>query len=898
MATAVRSYAPKTGIAIDQTKTAPRAREQAEGAEGSSGYDQNGMREDPLEWDDEKLAKHLWKLWDEQDPQMQPREARWKANRKRRAGVVGVQVIREEQDKAKWIVYSPPGSARVPPTFNKAARLCRRLVSNLMVDPPVPECEPGAYAENADPDAAEAATRLLQPICGPKGINLPKQMRRALNKGQTYDSGFLWFKVDPHGGGQRPKSLMASKAALTVEDAVYTVGPDGSQVPQPRPYVTRFVAKDGKTLTDDEAEALPEWLPRVKSEVLTGMNFRFVPETVSDIEDAEGGLIVTFQTLGVLKKMFPEAFAKLKPEEIQEMVQHRPQGSEERSPTHIKEPKGNTADKAGEVDDDAQVATLSAYFVRCPAYPKGGYFVLGGDKFVLHRESWVVQVKRKTLELPIPVAQFKGFEEGEDDPYGRGLMWLLGSGNEVRASIVGTAIEHLYRFNSAKTFYTPSSLFQPKHGQLLGPYVAVQEGTEPKREEIKEYPKMGIELLDRSSAEMDDEASLMPASQGAHEQGVDSGLHAQKLIEQVNVNLSDVKQSAEEGFIRSVDIVMSLVQAFYTTPQKVRVLGDDNEYKLEEFSGADLAGDFDIKIQKGTMTMLAPSAKLALAEHGYSLGMLDTEELKRIWSGNVGGSLGVQDYPPLVRVRGQIQAFLKGPPPKSSPELWPQIAAQIWERLPSDYEPNLPVTDMKGQAGARPGIAMIRFMEISRATQTSKYRKLPPEWQAAMEYEYVEMGVAAGVPLNAAILPQPPAMAPGEEIPGEGGVPPVEGEPGMAPAGGEGALPGQPGAVESQLGDGALGPTSAPMDAGITGVPVESGVAPAPTGLPPGMESLATAESIGRLAEAMRPVIPPINVQPGMPTPQPRPSLLRMVRDENGQLVGVVPLYDEEEVPA
>lgn len=895
MAPRKRSYAPLVGQEVDETKSPQPERRQGEGTSGADaggGYDDNGVKSDPLSWEDEKLTKHLWQLWADQDGPMQPREARWKANKKRRAGVVGVQVIRDDNDRAKWVVYAPPGTARVPPTFNKAARLCRRLVSNLMVDPPVPECEPGAYAENTDPDGAEFSTRIMQSVTGPAGINLPKQMRRALNKACTFDSGFIWFKVDPQGGGQRPKSILASPAARTIDDAVFTIGATGGRVPQPRPYVTRYVAEDGQTLTDEPGQAVKEWLPRIKSEIITGMNFRFVPETATDIDEADGGLILTFQPIGVLKKLFPAAFDKLTPDDLNNMVSHRPQGSEDRSPSHIKDPKSTTGEGEGP-PDDAMVATLTAYFVRCPSYPNGGYFVLGGEKIVLHRQKWVSDQRGREIELPIPVAQFKGFEEGEDDPYGRHLMWLLGSGNEARASIVGTAIEHLYRFNSAKTFYTPSTLFQPKQGQILGPYVAVQEGTEPKREKLEQYPTMGMDLFDRTSLEMDDEASLMPAAQGAHEAGVDSGLHAQKLIEQVNVNLSDIRQATEDGFIRSCDIIQVLIQAFYTTPMKVRVVGDDNEYKYEEFSGADLSGDFDIKIQKGTMTMLAPSAKLALAEHGYALGMLDTEELKRIWSGNVGGSLGVQDYPPLVRVRGQIQAFLKGPPEGTLPEEWPAAAASIWQRLPNDLEPSLPVTDMKGQPGARPGIAMLRFIEISRAMQTAKFRKQPPEWQAAMEAEYVEMGMAAGVPLHPSITGIDPmtGLPPGE-VP-----PPVE-EPGALPAEGQpvasqaGAVPAGAGAVEPLPGAAGAEPPLAPMDAGISGVPaVNGGVAP----VPPVDPLASAAQLLAAVPQAPQPIV---NVQPPVTQERPRPAYLRLVPQENGEKV-IIPVYDEaEEVPA
>lgn len=765
-------------------------------------------------------AEKLFKMWEDQDSEMLPLMRQWDANGMRRQGVSGVQLIRESPNKAPK-VWAPPAAARVPPTFNMAARLCRRSVSAAIVDPPVAECQPGSGADTSDADAVEQATRVLQDITGPSGLNFPKIMRRALSKGHTFDSGFVEWWVDPKGGGQQPKTVKASKAALTVGEAIYATvqvpvmvpqidpltgqpaidpntgepltapDPTGATQPQktlqPLPYVTRYIKRqappageelalesepddeeaeepvpdvetpvedaaevevplEARELTDEVAEAELEWKPAVKHFLWTGKNVRMVPQSVSDLSEADMVLVMSFMKWGLVRDMFGEAVEALSDEDQDELVGYRPPNWRDIAPRHVKDPKGAVRDEeTGKIPDDAMVCVLKAYARGgTPEYPNGAYICAAGGKFMLHREEWSREINGKRETLPVPISQAKGFEEGEDHPYGCGLMKLLGSGNEVRASIVGTAIETLYRFNSLKTFYSPASLFQPKSDLLAGAYVAIEPGTEPKKEEFQDYPRVGIELLKLASDEMLDEAAQSPISMGASEPEVKSGLHAQKLIEQTNVALSDYRQSCEDFAISSWSIILQLVRAFYTVPMLMKHTGDDNEHRVEEFLGSEIAAGIDVKIARGTMTMLAPSAKMAIGEHMYSLGMIDLAQLKRIAGGNLGGQLGIADNPTLLRVRRQIYHYLEGPPSWMPEEQYAQAVSSIFEPLPTDEEPTLPVDPTNPKVMSE-GRSWVRFRELADMVDSARFQRLPAAWQAGGEAEYVKARQSCGV---------------------------------------------------------------------------------------------------------------------------------------------------------
>lgn len=626
-----------------------------------------------LEKSEEEVCKLMDSAWTDLDEWMAPYIARWKANAMRRAGVIGVHVVKAHPDRNEYRVWAPPGASKVPPTFNQAARLCRRLVSNIFVDKPLAEATPGSATDNDDPDAAEFQTRILQDLCLSPQFDVPRISARAVGTACTYDSAFVRVYVDPKGGGRRPRSIMASKDAMTVKDALYVDGDDVT--PQRGPYVTRYVkalASPGvpgdEGLTDDPSQAELEWLPGLRSEKLTGMNLRPISKECTDIETAPGVVIRAGIPLGKLRNQYP-AIDAMTPEELWELSGQRPgnlgavlRPDQQQAPEKKKEDEEPPPDKT-------LIIVTTIYMADGGEYPWGAYAVMAGTKKLLHRQEWAATVNGVKEALPIPVGQFKGFEEGEDDFFGIHLMHLLGPGNEVRAAALGGAIEHMDRFNRRKVFYSPQTLFQPKVAQAqTGVMVPIAQGTQPKVEEMPDFPEVGMLIFDRATAENSDESGLQPIAQGQTDASVQSGLHAQKIVEQVNVGLSDIKQSTEGGIVRLWTVASLLARAFFSVPMQVQFRGDDQEYKQKEWSAADLANVKDVRILKGSFTMLAPSAKLAVAEYMAKLGVIDPIQLKLMAAGNIGGLMGLQDDPAVVRIRRQLSRWYAGPPKAESPE--------------------------------------------------------------------------------------------------------------------------------------------------------------------------------------------------------------------------------------
>ena len=218
----------------------------------------------------------------------------------------------------------------------------------------------------------------------------------------------------------------------------------------------RYVRKDG-TLTDEPKEARRKWLPKLQREILTGKHVRFIPQQVRDVEDADGMMVGAMVPYGTVKHIFPEIL-KLSEERRKEIVTARPHHARDLLPI------GRQDRTSEELNDDNLVFVLTRYHRSTPDYSRGAHLIALGEDFLAHDDTWWDE--ENDLPLDIPIDQFKQFDE-EDNPYGLGLMELLGSANEIRAQILGTLLEYMAKFSNRKVFVPMMSTLQAQ--QLQSP---------------------------------------------------------------------------------------------------------------------------------------------------------------------------------------------------------------------------------------------------------------------------------------------------------------------------------------------------------------------------------------------------------------------------------------------
>jgi hypothetical protein len=757
--------------------------------------------------DETKVAKDIVRKWKAQDKAAKSRRARWECNELRRMGDQ-FSKVKYNADTGEYSLYVPIGSENAPPSLNKTDALCTKMVANLLVDPPRPDAEPPSDSDE-DRAASEFTTRALLDLHSESGLAMDETLREAEEIACTHGSGFVRYWVDPNGGGQRPKEIMAGFDPATGEmaqgeaDALLrmvapppvppvvdplTAAPGGDPStapvaapavvpplePQPTPwpdYKIRYVMPGGQ-LTDNASEAEIVWLPKVRREVLTGKHVRFLPDTASSIKDAEGVLLCGAVSIGSLKRLFAERVAAMSPDDLKALTGHKPERYKDLLPKHVAQRYGqeeSRTDGAEGPPDDALAFVYTAYLSACPEYPKGAHVVIGGDRFVLSKAPLSAEIEDgeggvRIEHMDIPVAQFRQFmDTTHGDPYGRGLVDKIGDGDPILALALGYLIEYVYNANNPHLFVPIGSGIHEKSMQAPRgtpiPYNGAQGA--PVFQPVPPFASETMNLYDRVESYMNDRSGLNETAQGESSPNVTSGRQARIEVEQALVALSGAASAMKEGFVRSCRIQCQLMKAHYTTPQKVRVPGEDGAFKVKEWTRADLGSTTDVKIAAGTGTMLSPSAKAAVASEQLEIAMQRQDQrgidmYYKALTGNVHPVLGMQDDPAEMEVKRSISAWSEGPPDGWAP-LPPMPVADPMTGAPA-------VDPMTGQPAMQPQVdpvvsgiflpkpnhedptvALVRYRELSRAMSGTKYAKQPPEWRAVLDAEFEKARRAAGV---------------------------------------------------------------------------------------------------------------------------------------------------------
>lgn len=703
----------------------------------------------------EQVAREIVRRWEAQNKAMKTRLAKWDLNVRRREGDAYSKLIKDT-DQDTYRVYTPRGIEDAPPSLNKTDDLCVKVVSNLLVDPPKPECEPSSD-DDEDRSSAELATRILMNESTESGLNIPALVEEAEDVACSFGSGFVYVYLDPQGGGHQPREVMAPANATQIDEQGQPV--DGFGEP-----TIRYVALDGVSITDDPTQAELEWRPALCGDVLTGEQLRFLDPLSRGIGDSAGIIIALPESLGSLKARFPEV-AKFSSDQLRSLVSWRPEIAKRIIPKHAGNGEGTRGpnyDESKGPPDDAIVVTLTAYHRGDGTYPMGAYVVVAGEKYLIHRQEWKERVRMPGGKLvdramDVPVSQFRQFRgtKHRNDPYGRGLVDRVGDGDPLTAFAIGAIIEYLHRINNPHLFVPIGSGIQPKALQLPRgtpiPFNPAGGGL-PKQEEIPQLPGTFMEFIQFIRGEQDSASGLEQAAQGTASPSVQSGRHAQQIIEQALVALSGVKHNMESGYMRLCRIVLQLIRMGYTRPMRVRVTGENGAYKEREFMGMDLGSTTDVKIMAGTSTMLAPSAKSSIALEKFQLGAISQEDYQRAEEGNVRVLIGEQDNPYKTRIRGQIADWMDGPPENWQPAAppvdpttgQPPVDAATGQPLPPPPDPANPFADDR-PVDHEQAVALVRHGELGRAIAGSKFASKPPAWQQYLVDAYNVARQDAGV---------------------------------------------------------------------------------------------------------------------------------------------------------
>lgn len=689
------------------------------------------------EQDEKKVAQKVVQWWNDQDEAMADRKTRWKAYRWWRQGKRFVRLV-QEAERAR--VYAPPQSASLPPSPNRCDSLMRKIVATIMVDPPSPECEP-ASSEDADRDAAELSQKLLEAFGSDRQMTLVSALEDALDKAGTYCTGFLYAEVTPN-GRMEPVQVEAHPAATDASQPLVnpaTGYPDGQ-------VTLKYETVDGR-LEDDAANAKREWVPDIELCTLTGHHVRFLPETATSQQDAYGIIVVKPMTLGALRAMTPDV--EWTDDLVKRVAAFRPHGWEDTLPISMRSDVAKQrTEKDGKVSDDTMTFPLKCYIRETADYENGAY-VLCTDADVLYRGPWGGVAsgpggkdRWETFMLPTVPVRFMDDHQG-DDPYGDTLVRMLGPMDDILATQLAASIQFADRVNKPREYLPIGSIVQPEQLRRRDgrPIFYNAEAGKPEIEQVGQFPNVVQWVIQYMTDQMDTESGLSQQAQGQTAPSVRSNEQQQALIERSIINVAATKRNTDAAFVQLCRLILQLMRVYYTKAQRTSYVGADGSYKEKAWSRSDLRGTSDVRIRRGSSTMMPLSVKLNMAREELDLGMKAQDPMaylryQQTLAGRLDPILGAQQDPTVQRVRGQIEVWGQGPPAKlleqGDPNAIGQAAIAVFQPLPVDDDPFR---------------AQVRYRELSHAMETDVFKKhmAHPEWQQGFVQAWLLAKNAAGV---------------------------------------------------------------------------------------------------------------------------------------------------------
>ena len=675
-----------------------------------------------------KIVATLVKQWKSLDKGLSKTLCEIEQAERWRAGEKWV-YLRPANDDKSWMVWRPPGVDRLPPLPDKVDELCRRVVAQLMVDPPKLKAVP-MTGEEADEQSAELATRILQAEGTESNWNLRLVREGALDVATTQKSAFAHVTLNPVGGGRQPVTVMAHPMATGYDESQPEACTLDPQTGQPSAdLVTKYLNPDN-TLTDAQTEqTVMRWVPDVDIRVLGARHVRFFPEFSRGLDDAQMVLVAEYDSVGMLKARYPDTVGQMDEIALRKLVNWQPfEDKQILLPEFVRDPKEmGTQMNKDEVADDQMALVLYAYCQQSPTYPSGARLCVGGGEFVLMQDDLEVDVERPDGThvadvLDIPVSQCRCLNDWVGlNPYGIALVTKLGPWNELMAQQWNAVMDWLDRFNHPHQYLPLNSIVQP--GQMetrSGAPILVDPNGQPFTEQVPPLPPAMSEWYDRSVDGMNNASGLQEAAQGVDSPNAVSGTTKQIVIEQALVAIASIQQNAADFQTRLARLILQFARAYLTVPQTVKYTGDDGAYKADEWRGADLHGVKDVQIESGSGTLLNPEYKQQKVMELLQMQMISPDDAKELVLSGAAAPLGMQDDPVRQRIKRQIDGLL---------------------------EQNAPLTPLP--VDEVPAVAQQRFRELAKVQMTTRFAKAAPEAQQQLVAEYDRMRQAAGIQTKA-----------------------------------------------------------------------------------------------------------------------------------------------------
>ena len=732
--------------------------------------------------DEKKVFKHIDGIVESQEPLAKNREEA----RKHRAAIrsnVPFSVLDKDEDRNVWKHKLPPGGNTPSPMPNKADDLCRKIVSQVIIDLPQPDPKPATDSEQ-DRGAADLAKRFLKVDGDESGTNDAELFRDVLDSSQTDASEFAHLWVDMQGGGWRPRQIMAHPQAQDANNPLVAIDEMGQELPT-ADNVLRYVSGDGTPeqgngqFVESPEQAAMQWLPKEKRDVLGPQHVRTIP-AMADVANAEALILLMCGPVSDLKRRVPDLDEAI----IPRLTEWKPRRPKVLIPAALRTQWNEQQKKAegAKVDDNTIVFWYQKYCAHGPNYSDGADLIVTGvdggivlKKATLRKDLPATDTREaRVLLRSVPVSQCKALHDSDTrDPFGKAPLDLFGHTNEGLANLYGAVQEDTTNRLRPNRFIPSTS---PVQGWQLSqrngdPIPIYGKDDAPIFEEFADLPTFLPTVIDKLETAMQEAAMLGTAAENLNSPQSVSGTAKTIELTQAKTNLAPVAQNFFTFVKRYWRLKLELAQAFLTIPQEVEYVGVDQAYKQQWFTGADFGGVKDVAILAGTGTLMDPQSKQNFLVGAQNNGWLDIEEAAEVGRSMSADDLGVRRSAHEDTIKRELAIWTKGPPQGEPDPVtgqptsdWTQQAqaynaeqqqlqaqaqqAQAAGQQPQAAQPTMPAPwspFMPRPTDDDPAVAKRQYAILRDFIASSDYSKHPPEWRALIDQRYVLARQAAGI---------------------------------------------------------------------------------------------------------------------------------------------------------
>lgn len=182
----------------------------------------------------------------------------------------------------------------------------------------------------------------------------------------------------------------------------------------------------------------------------------------------------------------------------------------------------------------------------------------------------------------------------------RPLQDQINKGKTMRAAFLNRMLTG--KLTAARGANIAAEALNDQSGEVVryDPVPNAPDGGAPKALDMPTIPQYAYQEEETLKLDMDDTAGINQASRGQMPSASIPAIGMQLLVEQDDTRIGTETECQEYSYADLGRIILKFVGEYYETERLLKIAGDNQEYQVKKFKGADLLGNYDVHVIRGS----------------------------------------------------------------------------------------------------------------------------------------------------------------------------------------------------------------------------------------------------------------------------------------------------------